>query len=237
MTAVSDYWVTADVAVNATVVDQAAADPGVEFLIIVGGTRLSDPPYGFANFTLGPAVNSEAPDGVQWEVVGPSFTTAQFVGTVDTDTHTVEIHASYDAVANTWNPQLFIDGADQGLATGLDMGSDFADGGDSFVFFGGDLAAAGFDDLQVQFSNIKIGTSRGGNDLFDGSSLADTVVPPFDGEVGVDPADSLSASGGVLQAVTNFSVAPAGSDYAYASIPPATPSGGYHGWLRVGLRG
>jgi hypothetical protein len=218
-----DYWVTTDVKFNSAVIDAQAADPGNDFFPICGDPTLtSDPQNGFS---LGPAAKIGSGLGVQWHLLGPSASDSEYAGSVSAGTwYTVELHVVYDMVALEFNPQLLVDGSDQGIPTGQGFTMGEA-GGDNDVYFGTDVTD-GVDGYETDFTNIKIGTSRGGNDIFDGSTLASTVVPPFSTTVGTDAATSLSASGGVLTALANWTTSPRGRDFAVADISSGGGGGG-----------
>jgi hypothetical protein len=210
-----DYWITTYMELNGNIIDAQMADPGNDFYPIEVMNTLG----AFDSFDFGVALDISEDVGTDphWKL-GNGSGYQHYSGTVEAGTiYLVEINMSYDFGSQVANPSVSINGSDLGFPQGYDLGYDIGSNADKYAFFGVDIPDGNDDDV-VSFHGMKIGTTRGGDDIWDGSSLADTLPGPFDGTYGTDASTSLSASGGVLEAVGNWTVHPHGNCYAYAVI-------------------
>jgi len=207
----TDYWVTTDVQLNDAILAAQAADPGNDFFFLEIMNSLG----AFDSWEIGAACPIDG-DTVQWHIILNAGYTYYF-NEVDTSWHKIEFHGSYNFAEQTTSPELFIDDTSLGLVTNYALSYDPSEAPDKYVFFGGDIADENDGDL-VKFRNMKIGTERGLSNIWDGSSLEDSVVPPFDGIWGTDAATALSAAGGILSAESNWNIHPHGNCYAYTRL-------------------
>lgn len=184
-----DYWMSFDLAFDAGVLGNLAAD-GCTHLVAEGSpTTFGNHWVGFGLNEQGPGFNVpqfylEGRNGYAW-FGGPAPAADRW--------YHIDLHVVYDSGLLTFSPELFIDGIDQHVPTNYSVAPGPIPGDEVFYFGTDQFCGPGVPSSEelTWLKQITVGTSEGGSEIADLTTAAELHTAITNGS-GDNPAASLS---------------------------------------------